>query len=269
MNAGVDWITVTSRNYDHRKHLRDRMARLLDGQKDEGNKVEPWAWKGYAGWRAGPVTVGEREDSLFAQVTGGEAGLMWLSLLERPVNVTRLDVQVTVQGVGDERDLAAEGFTALEDAAVDGDRNRSYSRITTKPDGATLYLGATTSAVRCRLYDKHAETKGAYPVGAWRYEVQARSGLAGSLASGLADRDGDALTCVASVYEHFRARGIQPVFCTSGGGVLGHVPRTRSDAERRLRWLREQVRPAVQWLNANGYGAAAREAIRLGDHARS
>jgi DNA relaxase NicK len=263
METGVDWITVTSRNEEHRQHLRRRMETFVEEEKAHGNQVQPWHWKGYDGWHVGAVTVGERADSLFCQLSGSTAGLGWLSLLERPVNVTRLDLQVTVQDVPGTVDLAAEGWQQLEDAAGDIGRRRSYSWINTRPAGSTLYVGAPSSDARLRLYDKAAEAPGVYPVGAWRYEYQARAGLAGSVASGLADRSGDTISGRSTVHERFRASGVQPRFCPGGSGVLGHVQRSRSDAQRKLRWLDLQVRPTLNWLRSNGYERDAQRALGL------
>jgi DNA relaxase NicK len=263
LEAGVDWITVTSRNMEHRQHLRDRMAGFLADEQSAGNEKQVWRWKGYEGWHVGQATVGERADSLFCQLSGQTAGLGWLSLLERPVNVTRLDLQVTVSDVPLPMDLAERAWLALEHGSGKMGRSRSYSWINTRPSGSTLYVGAPSSASRLRLYDKAAESQGVYPLGTWRYEYQARSGVAGSVASGLADRGSSTISGRSTVHERFSASGIRPGFCASGSGVLGHVPRSRSDAQRKLRWLDAQVRPTLNWLRSNGYGRDAERALGL------
>jgi DNA relaxase NicK len=235
------------------------METFVQEERDAGNEVLPWKWKQYEGWHVGAVTVGERTDSLFCQLSGQTAGLGWLSLLERPVNVTRLDIQVTIRDAPAEVDLAAEGFRDLEARGDDMGRRRTYSLITTRPMGSTLYLGAAASDSRLRLYDKAAESRGSYSVGAWRYEYQARSSVAGALAAGLVDCDGSGVTGQSTVHQRFSASGVQPRFRAGGRGVLAVVPRTRSDAQRKLKWLDAQVRPTLNWLRSNGYG---RDAIR-------
>lgn len=239
-------------------------TRLLDGELGDAGTPRAWRWRGYAGWQAGSVAVGERPDSCYCQVTGGSAALYWLSLLALPVNVTRLDVQVTALSPRAKWDEVGHQWERIE---ADGNLRRLAgwrSRITTRPTGDTLYIGSPKSDRRLRLYDKHAEDPVGYPTGAWRYEVQARRSLAGSLAASLADRDGDPLTGVSTVFECFRARGVQPRFRPGGRGVLGSVPRTRTEWERTLRWLRLQVRPTVQRAMANGQRDAIERILGLG-----
>jgi hypothetical protein len=239
------------------------MAHFVEEEKAAGNQIQPWRWKGYEGWHVGAATVGERSDSLFCQLSGQTAGLGWLSLLERPVNVTRLDLQVTVSDVPLPIDLAELGWLALEECDAKMGRRRAYSWINTRPAGSTLYIGAPASDSRLRLYDKAAESKGIYPLGTWRYEYQARSSVAGAVAAGLADRSGGSVSGRSTVHERFHSAGVRPGFCSSGGGVLGVVPRARSDAARKLRWLDEQVRPTFNWLRSNGYGRDAQRALGL------
>lgn len=239
-------------------------TRLLDGELGDAGTPRAWRWRGYAGWQAGSVSLGERPDSCYCQVTGGSAALYWLSLLELPVNVTRLDAQVTALSPRAKWDEVGHQWERIES---DGDLRRRAgwrSRITTRPTGDTLYIGAPSSERRLRLYDKHAEQPEHYPPGAWRYEVQARHGLAGSIAAGLADGDGGSIASVGTVHECFSARGIQPRFRPSGGGVLGSVPRARSEWDRTLKWLRDQVRPTVSRGLASGKRDAIERALGLG-----
>lgn len=207
--------------------------------------------------------MGERRDSLLCQVSGKTASTHWRRLLVGAHNVTRIDVQVTALCPRKKWDAARDAWERIE---ADGDLARRAgwrSWITTRPTGSTLYIGAPTSARRLRLYDKHAESPHDYPTGAWRYEVQARDGLARSLAASLASGDGGRFAGVATVHQCFSARGVRPRFCAGGGGVLGHVPRSRTDTERQLRWLDAQVRPTIVRLVGDGYGDTLRSLFGL------
>jgi len=207
--------------------------------------------------------VGERRDSLLCQVSGKTAAEHWRSLLVGAHRVTRVDVQVTALCPHQQWDEANDAWERI--AADDDLRRRAgwCSRITTRPTGSTLYIGAPTSARRLRLYDKHAEDPEHYPPGAWRYEVQARDGLARSLTASLASGSGGAFAGVATVHKCFGARGVQPRFRASGGGVLGGVPRSRTTTERQLRWIDEQVAPTVRRLVSVGYGDTLRALLDL------
>lgn len=229
-----------------------------------GHERSPSRLRDYIGWRCGGVVVGERKDSLICQVSGQTASQHWRRLLVGAHNVTRLDVQVTALSPHKRWDEANDAWERIES---DGDLRRQagwHSRITTRPTGSTLYIGAPTSARRLRLYDKHAEDPLGYPPGAWRYEVQARAGLAGSLAASLADGSGGPFAGIATVYECFSARGVRPRFRASGGGVLGHVARSRTNTERQLAWIDTQVAPTIRRLVAGGYGDTLRSLLDLG-----
>jgi hypothetical protein len=262
-STGVDWLTVTATVPTARRKLA-AVAHWIGGtQRADGHERSPARVRDYIGWRCGGVVMGEREDSLLCQLSGYAAATHWRRLLVGAHRVTRLDVQVTALCPHKRWDEANDAFERIN---ADGNlrrRARWCSRITTRPTGSTLYIGAPTSRRRLRLYDKHAEDPDAYPPGAWRYEVQARNGLAGSIAASLAGGDGGRFAGIATVHECFSARGVRPRFRPSGGGVLGSVPRTRSDDERALRWIDTQVRPTIVRLVGNGYGDTLRSILDL------
>ena len=263
-STGVDWLTVTATAHSARRRLQ-KVGEWIGGTElRAGHERSPQRLRDYIGWRCGGVIVAERRDSLICQVSGSTASRHWRRTLVGAHNVTRLDVQVTTLCPLKRWDEANDQFERIE---ADGHLQRRagwHSRITTRPTGSTLYIGAPTSARRLRLYDKHAEDPLSYPAGAWRYEVQARAGLARSLTTYLADGSGGRFAGVATVHECFSARGVQPRFRASGGGVLGRVPRTRTNVERQLRWIDHQVRPTIVKLVADGYGDALRSILDLG-----
>src|SRR6266511_1595661 len=186
LSVGPDWITVTATDPPVKVGLAKVAHRLRDAERDAESTPRAWQWRGYAGWQCGSISYGERPDSTFCQVSGSLASLYWLALLDVPVNVTRFDLQATVGGVPPKINLAWREWERINDDITLRRKNRWRSCILTKPTGATLYLGSPRSERRLRLYDKHAESPLDYPAGTWRYEVQARHGLAGSLATGLA-----------------------------------------------------------------------------------
>lgn len=265
----MDWITVTATAPHVRAKLARLSRRLIDGEEDADNVPSPTSFRGYVGHRCGPVLWGERADSCYCHVSGGSASLTWRSLLDLPVRVKRLDLQVTAISPHPKWDEVAHQFRKVHALERQMDAKRWYSRIETPPSGATLYLGAPTSDRRLRLYNKWATDPDDYPPGAWRYEVQARNDLGGALAASLVDHDGAAIACVSTVYECFRARGVRPRFRPSSGGVLGSVPRSRSDAQRRIKWLSNSVQPAVKWLIDRGYEQHVMAVLGLGRHSTS
>jgi len=262
-SVGVDWISATATGQRVRQAVARTAKRLLDAEAGADNNPRAWRWKGYVGQQCGAVTAGERADSYFCQVSGHSASLYWLALLDHPVNVTRLDLQVTVGGVPPKADLARAEWERID---ADGNLQRQAgwrSWITTRPTGSTLYVGSPKSDRRLRLYDKHAEDPLGHPPGCWRYELQARRDVAGSIAAALSGSDRCTDAILGTVHKCFRSRAVVPHFRPAAGGVLGNVPRARSDAERRLLWLSRQVRPTVDWLRDRGYGDHVDALFRL------
>lgn len=261
LHVGVDWISATATGFYDRRDLQRAAEYVLADEEAAGGERRVWKWRGYEGFECGQARWGEREDSLYCQLSGHASSLSWGTLLHHRVNVTRFDLQVTVKDAPLWCDLAEQQFRELES---DRERQRSagtYSWYVTRPHGSTLYIGAPESDVRLRLYDKAAESGGRYPAGSWRYEVQARNGVAGTLAADLDYRSGSAIPGDGAVYQRFASRGCRPAFRPSGARLLGVVPRPATDAERTLRWLDTQVRPAINRLTLHGRGDDARRAL--------
>lgn len=262
-SAGVDWLSVTATDPLVRKRLA-RVAHWIGGTEQAGGHERSAArLRDYIGWRCGGVMVGERRDSLYCQVSGATAHSHWRRLLVGGHRATRIDVQVTALSPDPLHDEAAQQF-----AEIGADHERFvragwHSRITTRPTGSTLYVGAPTSDRRLRLYDKHAEDPVGYPTGAWRYEVQARAGLARSLSTHLGSNAGGGFADLAVVRDCFSARGVRPRFRAGGGGVLGSTPRSRTTTERQLRWVSDQVGPTIRSLVRSGYGPTLRSLFDL------
>jgi hypothetical protein len=263
-STGVDWISVTATAPAARVRLQRATDAVMREEEDAGNTPLPARLRDYVGSRCGQAFGGDRRDSYYSQLSGYAASRNWRAVMVGAHSVTRIDVQVTALSPLPEWDEAKHAWETLESEHTEHPQRGWRSYIQTRPMGATLYLGAPTSARRLRLYDKHAQDPYVYPPGAWRYEVQARHGLARSIATSLGSGDHGRFAGIAHVYESFRSRGIHPRFRASGVGVLGHVPRTRSDDARSLRWIDEQVRPTIGRLVRAGYGPTLTALLGLG-----
>jgi hypothetical protein len=261
LSVGVDWLTVTATEQPDRDLLVHDGLRLIQLERDRGNQRRPTRFRDCLGYTAGSVSVWCGSRLAVAQLTSDAAREHWPSLLTGTRNCSRVDLQVTVSGVPLDRHLAREGWSHLERHNGKTGHPRHYSLYDTRPTGQTLYVGAPTSDRRLRLYDKHAESRGVYPAGSWRYECQARGGLAGVLASDLVVAGVAEPAISGYVYQCFRRSGINPCWRPGGGTLRDLVPRTRTDAQRTLRWLGTQVRPALRRLALDGYGDQARGAL--------
>ena len=249
---GRDWVTATAKPGEGSEELRAWGYRLVNLEGREGNDVRPWRGMQYVGWRAGQVTCGERGDGAICILSGAGAERHGESVTRMAGNVTRLDLQVTIDGVPAGTNLAGESLRRLRRNVTRRGRPTEWDYRLTRNRGATLYLGSRQSTVYARLYDKSAEEGGEHLGGTWRYELEAKSDVALSLARGLVDSNSAHDLIVGTVHEHFSTRGIAPAF-DGEGGAMSTTPHSRqSDDERRLAWLRDQVSVVVARLGAAG-----------------
>lgn len=120
-------------------------------------------------------------------------------------------------------------------------------KVAGEPGGRTVYLGAPTSAVRVRLYEKWLESPGQYVEGTNRVEVQLRPpSKAKEKVSGW------------SAAETFCASRVTRDLAEALGDDLApkaslHVKRGTPDLERALAAMGDQYRGTVQrWLEVSG-----------------
>jgi DNA relaxase NicK len=167
-------------------------------------------------------------------------------------NVTRLDLQVTIDGVPAGTNLAGESLRRLRRNLSRRGRPVEWSYLLTRQRGATLYLGSRESAVYARLYDKSAEQGSEHLGGKWRYEIETKADVALRIARELVASNSARQLVVGTVHEHFLSRGIAPAFDGEGEAVSTTPQSHESDDERRLAWLRDQVSVVVARLGAAG-----------------
>jgi len=117
-----------------------------------------------------------------------------------------------------------------------------------KSTGRTLYLGAPTSQVQVRLYEKHLESPGCYEDGVNRVEVQLRPASRAK-----------AMVSTWSPAETFCATKLTRRVAARLGAEVAKPPtmekqnRGTPDLERSLDFMRRQYGPSVErWLLATG-----------------
>ena len=131
--------------------------------------------------------------------------------------------------------------------------------------GYTLYIGSPSSDQRCRIYNKAIQSEDLAYVRCWRYEVIFRNEYATAITEGLLLAGEErARHCGHIVAEWLLLRGIAPPWNPLLHGhplpLFNEVPST---AEKKLTWLRDQVRPALRWLIQNGFTDEAAGALGL------
>lgn len=266
-SAGVDWLTVTTPHGERAKHLADWGEVLLSSEKRKGNDFKQWEWNGYHGYTAGAVALGGRPDGVYCRLSGEAAREHWRHVFDIAQRCTRLDVQVTVAGLPEGHNLAAQEHERVKDFRPKRGRPGEWELRLTRARGATLYLGSRSSQTFARLYDKSAEEERKHLGGRWRYELELKEETACKTALHLASLGAPAARCLSTVHDGFSSRGVVPIFVRSDQPIMEPYRRDQSDDDRRLAWLSGQVRDVVAGLRRRGREVDVMRALGIGESA--
>jgi len=210
---------------------------------------------GYDGERIHNVAWGQGEQGFILQASG--VGAREASLLVLPyTSCARLDVQATFWLAADDAGLASR-----VDATVASFKRRKKGRpvsnrlVSTHGDGDTAYVGVRGKKAKfLRCYDKWRESK--YEEGyrhAWRYEAELTDDHARLCLSKLEGLPKTPQTVLSLVAGYYRERGVVLPDVGDCAPISPEaLPRDEGSDARRLRWLRDQVRPTVEKMLARG-----------------
>lgn len=264
---GLDYVTATTTSRKLFLDTVDLYQAVKVTLEARGHREEPFGFQGYKGLKTGGIFIGEREQDFITQATGDDAKDWGTFLLGTGWRPSRLDVQVTGLFDRDREDLARQlvvGTLAQRESPENGTPwkvhlDQGYGA------GDTLYVGSKKSDRFGRLYDKHRESKGEYPIGSWRWEMQTRKHFA-VLAFALIEEAEDPQAAIRGlVLDYFAAKGIPvPVDANFAPAEL-HLGRAKTTDEQSLEWLAKYVRPTVRRLIQNDKRAAMLRALGLDD----
>lgn len=266
--AGVDWISCTL-PADAPGCGMWQLAALhaVKQVEKEGNRLEAFSRNGYDGWGAGGCFCGARHDGTYLQLSGHHAGELLDSVYRDDLHISRLDVQTTVRyrvyapGVG--RQLYKKTFDA--NGAVVPARRRKLWYIEGSDGGYTAYIGAASADQRGRMYNKAIQSSKPEYERCWRWEVMTRNDYATAWCRQImAETRLRPQLCARIVATWYSLRGAPPEWAAFIPLIaLPLIKEMPSDADRQLKWLREQVRPAVTRLLAAGLERQVIEALDL------
>lgn len=195
------------------------------------------------GFKVGSVFVGGRED-VHVQSTGAEADTSrWAVLGIGGARTARVDTRVDTLMKFEELALVLEGAAESYGSRI------GYVEYKERGEslGRTIYLGAPSSAVRVRVYEKWLESPGQFVEGTNRVEVQLRP------ASRVKDRVtawGPAETFCASKVTRDLAVRLGDEFAPKASL---HIDRGTPDLEQSLRAMGDQYGGVVdRWLQVSG-----------------
>lgn len=270
VDRGLDWVRLSwvgdladqAPDFDMLRLWYDK--RVLGGETVDSPR--PKNLLGYVGRGYGSMWMGERNGDVLFQASGDAAR----HILDIPkvalAACTRMDIQATIRSSSAPSDVVARAARRAL-AAREGKAGRpcKISHIVGFGDGDTAQINARTNPEYMRIYDKEMESVGSDQ---WRGCVRFELELKGD-----ASRHVWQQLCVTRVTDAY----LNDVLCGSfskhgitelsslleATPLLLDLPRPATDAERKLAWLQQQVRPTVEWLLRNGYEAGTMFALGL------
>jgi hypothetical protein len=266
VSCGVDWISATlgREELDEQTWLYDNLGALSDVQA-LGNVYKRRSLLGFDGWESGGCFVGSNEKMHYAQFAGKYANDAYRYVEHPKAHISRIDLQVTVQY---DIELPKEGRFQYARAmhhnkGLPEHRRRRIHLYAGSDNSDTIYLGSPSSDLRGRIYNKAKQSNEYAYERAWRYEVVYRNEHAVRVFRRVFDSDTEASSIISSLVASWYAeRGVEILDLGNRPVVTLTAPKTpKSDVERKLRWIKNQVVPTIRKLAELGYAEELMEVI--------
>lgn len=262
VDCGVDWLTCTFGDTANHPRLEASIRRARRVEKAEGNIVHQWGFSGYKGERIAGLEWGYRHDGAIVRLSGFSAQRWWKRFGKLSTNCSRIDVQTTV--VYDEHwtRTMRRHWREARHWSIER-KHRPRAKAVTGLDGPeTIYSGQRVSDIFLRCYHRGSKKGCEKALGHIRYETELKADRGKFALSSLLSCTNADSECGAMTWSNFTNRGYSLKW-----PVISHQPyschRSDSDSQRRLKWLRKQVRPTVEFLVASGLAAECIDALGL------
>lgn len=260
--CGVDYLTVTKRRGKTSGAFLHRIEQIVQKEVKRGNEYHGWSMSGYKGFRAGSAEFGERADGYIARVSSGVADDEWSKLYALADNCSRIDLQTTAKTVLTPPHYLRNEYRRMARWSKQQKNRPTVTLLRCSTDSSTIYSGSRSSEAFGRQYDKGDETGLDHYKGCVRRECEFKGELAMRIASQLHRSRRRRFEIAAGVQRFFVDRA-GCSWTLPDGSLEFVVHRKRTDAERRLQWLRESVRGTVAFLLEHGYRAELLNALGL------
>lgn len=236
---------------------------LLDSMR-EGEKPVLATWQGYAGLKTSTAFVGMAGDSGLCRLSGPHSPTLVSKLITNADNVSRIDLQITVQIEPPDPAFGKIEFGQLATAGNRPGFKPIVTMIHNTHGGHTNAVGSRLSDAYGRSYDKGIESGNIERGKFVRYEVEYKRGLAKKVASQIAlHRKGLDLTA-RTVYRYWVRNGVQPLATEPSGGLIDQAHPDRSKPDY-LAYLSRNVRKPVRRAIEHHGLEAVLEALGLSD----
>lgn len=257
-DAAFDYARLTYGGPDADEMYQEvykRTAVRIVAEQDGGQvREQPWSWLGYRGITTGLVQAGVSAQGAILQASQWAAQAL-RELYPPYTGVPRADIQVTVWYDADPGEMVQTiSERSADSSKLAGGRAWRTALVKGYGNGDTAYLGARTSDRFLRVYDKGRERgEGSGYENSLRYEAELKNEEAAAVWAGEAIQAPGRDWVAAQVRRYLRDKGVYlalPDTLRSPEMWRRTTPPTTTDS--RLAWLRNQVRPSLDKLVADG-----------------
>lgn len=263
--TGVDTLTCSA-EWAGGVHGLIGLAQYVQGQEaSHGSKVMAFKRGPYRGVQTRHVGLAFKPGRVLAELRGVWADDWYRDLLAYADKVSRIDLQVTVKQDPYDHDQAVRIALGDREKPKQAGRPSRFQLIMETSGGSTLYIGRGASRYQARMYEAGYKHPGQGLEECWRYEVQCRRERAQQVADVL-ERSEDYRPWLASaVHEHFRRRGVEPIYSPPAAVSLSPLAEAATDAAKGLNWLATSVAPSLRRHEAWGTYQQALRALGIAD----
>lgn len=265
LSVGIDWVTATSTRGGEVPSILETFSRWQRAWRGVGEEPRKAGTQGYQGTSCASVFLGRREDGWMLRASGVAAQGWAQEVMRAGWHVTRIDLQVTIQvpdGGRFKHEILRQAVSGRDELARRGRRHK-LTAIEGYGDGDTIAVGARTSERYGRVYDKHAETHGEYPPGAWRFEVEFKGDYASAVCEALQGGGNMETTSQSILQSFFTERGVRLPVNLGSEAIDLYIPKVDTSTDKSLRWLERNVRPTVERLIKAGKKQEVMQALGL------
>lgn len=253
VTSGIDWLTATLPLYSAMDNQWvERALRHVDAVVADGHRLEYARLNGYDGVRSGGCFVGSRFDGHMVQFSGAYADMVFDEVYRPDAHFSRLDLQTTVKYRVMPKRVAKDAYrdAITENETISVARRRKVYIIVGSDGGDTCYVGSPSSDERGRIYNKEVQSEDILYMRTWRYEVVLKNDKATVCAGSIPKRATTRPQFVSDYCGHWwEKRGITvPWLLAQTPLPICPVRTVPTDIERKLNWLKHQVRPTIEYL---------------------
>lgn len=249
LESRVDWLTATAGHDFQGKELHALGQIMVERASHTGHKLNTWSFQGYKGFASGDWRAGWGVQGAIVVVSGVSSNAFAPVLADAARHWSRVDYAVTVL---DRDDSLAPDNDYWERWPWRDNPIRAQwdmSRVQQHAGGSTLAVGQRAAAYYMRVYNKYHESRGEYPRGAWRWEIEMKRHASEAQQRRWRQSTVDSGYIRDMIATEFERKSLPVPWRRERAIERDPQIKLKPDVERTLDWLRRQVRPSVDFAS--------------------